>query len=148
MTEELIYVAIGACVGALLILVGVFVYLYRAMGAELAPTNTTASEHACDDTFSKVALPLPIPAPPPRPRPGADNFGEGLIFRAICDTPHLYTLYSAYASARDAQQRACKEDERMFYDAVLGATLRKIIDSQRGAHHTRPAADAGVVDYD
>ena len=135
MTEELIYVAIGACVGALLILVGVFVYLYRAM----------AAEHACDDNFSKATLPLPIPAAPPRP--GADNFGEGLIFRAICETPHLYTLYCAYSSARDAQRRACPEDERMFYDAVLGATLRKIIDSQRAAHHTRQPTDAGVVDY-
>lgn len=68
---------------------------------------------------------------PKAPEPISRTLGEQLVLEAICGASNLHAVHSGYVMAASAQRRATSPDERMFYDACLGAALRQLIDEHR-----------------
>lgn len=113
-------------------------HIYFRMDSHLVPrprTDAPAVESARDTAFHTGAARAGDitfnPAPAPQPRALSDFFGEQLVFESICGARNLHSVFTAYAMADAAQRRDFTRDERMFYDACLGATLRGIIDEHR-----------------
>lgn len=126
-------VVLGAVGVALLI--ALWGYLYYHMDLHLTPrphTDIPTPEFVPNAVISEPgarADDITFNSPPTRPL--SDFFGEQLVFESICGAHNLHSVFTAYAMADASQQRECSRDERMFYDACLGGTVRGLIDAHR-----------------
>lgn len=111
-------------------------HVYLRMGSDLVPgpqTDPNVPDVVRDTAFHTGAARAGdiTFTPAPQPRALSDFFGEQLVFESICGARNLHSVFTAYAMADASQRRDCTRDERMLYDACLGATLRGIIDEHR-----------------
>lgn len=114
--------------GGALAFVGCFIYAFRAMQSD--GVLPVAADHEAIIVPHEEALPASEPLTKHKAEITA-YFGESLIFEAVCESRNLHAVFSAYCMSDDAQRRECSNDERMFYDACLGGTLRKLVDEYR-----------------